>query len=320
MRLRVGVVALLAVIVLTGPAWGQPYPTRPIKIVVPFGPGSGSDTGTRILSERLSAALGQTVVVENRPGANGVIAAQNVKSAAPDGYTFLIGTNSTHGANSGLMKTLSYDPLKDFEPITLIGVFSSVLVVHPSVLAKTVGELVALGKSGTPLTFATGNTSSLIMGEMLKQRAGFNATRVPFPSNPPALTEVVAGRISLMFPDLSTGLAQVKSGAVRPLAVVSMGERNPALPDVPTMAEAGIADFNFVGWIGLFAPAGTPAAIVERVARETSTILTTAEVKQRMEQLGADAKAMDPAAFKAFVNEEVVRMPRILKNIGIEPQ
>jgi tripartite-type tricarboxylate transporter receptor subunit TctC len=299
----------------------EAYPARPVKIVVPFGPGSGTDTATRLLAQRLEAALKQPVLVENRPGANGVIASTAVARAAPDGLTLLMGTNSTHGANPGLVAKLGYDPVKDFAAVGMVATFSSFLVVHPSVPVRTPAELIAYAKANPKaLSFAAGNTSSLMMGEMFARRAGAEMLRVPYQSNPLGLTDVIAGRVQVMFPDISSSIAHVRSGAVRALGVVSLGARNAQAPEVPTLAEAGIGDFNFVGWIGLFAPAGTPEPIVRRLSEELGKALKDSEITQRLQQMGADPQAMASAPFQAFVRSEVERLPRLLASIGVQPQ
>lgn len=300
---------------------GEPFPSRPLRIVVPFGAGSGTDTATRMLAQLLEARLKQPVVVENRPGANGAIAAAAVARAPADGYTLLMGTNSTHGANPGLIAKMTYDPVKDFAPIGMVGLFSSFLVVHPSVPARTPAELVAHAKAHPrALAFASGNTSSLIMGEMFARRAGIEMLRVPFNSNPAALTEVIAGRVQVMFPDIASSLAHVKSGAVRALAVVTLGGRSPFAPELPTVSEAVLPDFNFVGWIGLFAPAGTPEGALRRLAGELQALMAQADVAERFTQMGAEAKWMGPAEFAPFVRGEVARLPKILADIGVQPQ
>ncbi len=297
------------------------FPARPIHIVVPFGAGSGTDITTRLLGQHLQTALKQSVVTDNRPGANGSIAATAVARSTPDGYTLLMGTNSTHGANSGLIAKLAYDPLRDFVPIGLIGVFSSFLVVNPALPVRTPAELVAYGKANPKaLTFAAGNTSSLIMGEMFSRSTGIEMLRVPYSSNPAGVTDVIGGRVSVMFPDISSSIAHVKSGSLRALAVVSLGERSPLAPDLPTVGETVIPNFNFVGWIGLFAPAGTPASVVARLAEELQKIVALPEISQRLQQLGADAKWMGPNDFRAFVANEVTRLPKILADIGVQPQ
>ena len=304
-----------------GQSASDSFPTRPIHIVVPFGAGSGTDITTRLLGQHLQAALKQSVVTDNRPGANGSIAATAVARAAPDGYTLLMGTNSTHGANSGLIAKLAYDPLRDFVPIGMVGVFSSFLVVNPALPVRTPAELVAYGKANPKtLTFAAGNTSSLIMGEMFSRATGIEMLRVPYSSNPAGVTDVIGGRVSVMFADISSSIAHVKSGSLRALAVVSLGERSPLLPELPTVGETVAPNFNFVGWIGLFAPAGTPAPVVARLSLELQKVVAMPEIGQRLQQLGADAKWMGPTDFRGFVANEVARLPKILADIGVAPQ
>ena len=289
--------------------------------MVPFGVGSGTDITTRILGQHLQTALEQSVVTDNRPGANGSIAATSVARAALDGYTLLMGTNSTHGANSGLITKLPYDPLRDSVPIGLVGVFSSFLVVNPSLPVRTPAELVAYGKANPKaLTFAAGNTSSLIIGEMFGRSTGIEMLRVPYSSNPAGVTDVIGGRVSVMFADISSSIAHGKSGSLRALAVVSDGERSPLLPEVPTVAETVVPNFNFVGWIGLFAPAATPGPVVTRLLMELQKVVELPEIAQRLQQLGADAKWMGPADFRDFVSNEVARLPKILADIGVQPQ
>ena len=315
-----GAVLTIATPVLSQTA-GDTFPARAVHIVVPFGPGSGTDTATRMLGQHLESALKQAVVIDNRPGANGSIAAAAVARAPADGHTLLMGTNSTHGANSGLMAKLPYDPIKDFVAVGLVGIFSSFLVVNPALPVRTPAELVAYGKANPKaLSFAAGNTSSLVMGEMFARGTGIEMLRVPYASNPAAVPDVIAGRVSVMFPDISSSIAHVKSGSLRALAVVTLGERSPIAPDLPTVAEAAVPNFHFVGWIGLFAPAATPALVVARMAGEMQKIMVLPDVVQRFQAMGAEAKWMGPAQFRPFVAAEVARLPKILAEIGVLPQ
>ena len=297
------------------------FPNKAIRIIVPFGAGSGTDIATRLIAQHLEAAVKQSVVTDNRAGASGSIAASAVARAAPDGYTLLMGTNSTHGANSGLIAKLSYDPIKDFVPVGLVGVFSSFLVVNPALPIRTPDELVAYGKANPKaLSFAAGNTSSLIMGEMFARSTGIEMLRVPYTSNPAGVTDVIAGRVSVMFPDISSSIAHVKSGSLRALASVTLADRSPMAPGLPTVAETVVPGFHFIGWVGLFAPAGTPALVVTKLAAEVQKVVAMPEIGQRLQQLGAEAKWMGPADFRTFVGAEVTRLPKILADIGVQPQ
>jgi tripartite-type tricarboxylate transporter receptor subunit TctC len=315
-------IAALAAIGGALPAVAQTYPNRPIRIVVPFGPGSGTDIGTRLLGQHLTTALGQPIVVENRPGAAGTIAATHVAEAAPDGYTLLMGTNSTHGANSVLQRNLPYNPVTSFVPIAPVGMFPAFLVVHPSIPANTPAELVAYGRAnpGT-LTFATGNTTSLMMAESFTRRLGIDAVRVPYPSNPPAITDVIGGRVSMMFPDIASSLPHVRSGRLRALGVVNLnGRPSPAAPDLPAM-DATVPGLDIgVGWIGLFAPAGTPDAIAQRLSEEVSRIVATPEMREQLQRVGAEANPMTQAEFRSFVASAVERTTNFLREIGVQPE
>lgn len=297
------------------------YPAGPVRIVVPFGPASGTDSATRVLAQRLEAALGQPVTVENRPGASGALATVAVAHAPADGLTLLMGTNSTHGANSGLMSKLGYDPIKDFVPICMVATFSSMLVVNASLPVKSVNELIAYAKARpNALSFAAGNTSSLIMGEMFARRTGIDWVRVPYTSNPAGLTDVIGDRVQVMFPDIASSQMHVKAGTLRALGTVTFGGRSPLAPDLPTVSEAGVPDFNFIGWIGLFAPAGTPEAAVRRIGDEMRKIVSAPDFSQRLLQLGAETRWMGTPEFQAYVADEVVRLPKLLKEIGVQPQ
>jgi tripartite-type tricarboxylate transporter receptor subunit TctC len=294
------------------------FPVRAVTIVVPFGAGSGTDVGTRLLSQKLAEGLGQAVIVDNKPGANGSIAAEFVAKARPDGYTLLMGTNSTHGANPALFRSIRYDPVRDFEPVNRVAIFTSIVVTNPQLPAKTMRELITLGKT-RELSLATGNASGVVQSETLAREVGWKLLRVPFKSNPPAMTEVVAGRVDMMFTDIASASGQLKAGTLRPLAVTSL-QRSTLMPDLPTIAESGVPGYDLSGWISLFAPAGTPAPVVERLNAEIAKALQHPDVRGRLLDLGADPSPMPVAQFKTWSLGEVSKWTRLVKEAGIQPE
>ena len=301
------------------PAFGQDsYPSRSISIVVPFGPGSGTDVGARLIGQKLSDALGRAVTIDNKPGANGSIAAEFASKAKPDGYTIFMGTNSTHGANPALMKDMRYDPIKGFEPITRVAIFTSIIVTNPALPVKNMRELIAYGKANE-LTLATGNASGVVMSENLARQVGWKLLRVPFKSNPSAMTEVVAGRVNMMFTDIAAAQGLLKSGNLRPIAVTS-ATRSAIMPDLPTIAESGVPDYDLSGWISLFAPTGTPKAIVERLNAEVTKVLQLPDIRTRLLDLGAEPSPMPVAEFAAWVQQEVNKWTRLVREAGIQPE
>ncbi len=314
-------VALSSIASLGLPAtvWGQDgYPSRAISIVVPFGPGSGTDVGARLIGQKLSEALGRPVTIDNKPGANGAIAAELVSRAKPDGYTLVMGTNSTHGANPALVRELRYDPIKGFEPVTRVAVFTSIIVANPALPVNNMRELIAYGKANE-LTLATGNASGVVMSETLARQVGWKLLRVPFKSNPPAMTEVVAGRVNMMFTDIAAAQGLLKSGSLKPMAVTSL-KRSALMPDLPTIAESGVPDYDLSGWIALFAPAGTPKPIVERLNVEVTKVLQLPEIRVRLLDLGAEPSPMPVVEFTAWVQQEVNKWTRLVREAGIQPE
>jgi len=295
------------------------FPSQNITIVLPFGPGSGTDIVTRMVAQKLSESLGKPVVVENKPGANGSIAAEYVARAKPDGHTLIIGTNSTHGANPALIKEMRYDPIKSFEHINRIAVFTSILVVKPKLPVKNMAELLAYGKNNE-LTLATGNASGIVQSETLARQVGWKKLlRVPFKSNPQAMTEVIAGRVDFMFTDIAAAQAQVKAGNLRALAVTSKN-RSSSMPELPTIIETGVADYDLSGWNGLFAPAGTPPEIVNKINSEITKIVQMPDVRARILDIGAEPGPMKPAEYAAWVQSEVTKWTKLVKEAGIQPE
>src|SRR5712691_3817379 len=282
-------------------AHAQTYPNKPITLIVPFGAGSGTDTISRIVAHYLSIALKQSVVVETRPGANGAIAAAYVARSAPDGYTLFMSTNSPHSAAPFLTRNIAYDPVKDFAPVSRVGSFTLLLVVHPDVPAKSVAELIAYAKANPgKLTFASGNTSGIVAGETLKHWAGLDILHVPYKTVPPALNDVLAGRVSMMFTDLTTGLPHIKANSLRALAVTRK-VRSKLFPDVPSLHEAGVTDFEMDSWAALFAPANTPPEIVALINTELRRIIDDPGVKARIAGIGFEAFSSTPDELGDFV-------------------
>ncbi|RJG03282.1 Bug family tripartite tricarboxylate transporter substrate binding protein [Noviherbaspirillum sedimenti] len=309
---------LLYMAVVTTANAQEPFPSKPITIVVPFGPGSGSDVVARLLGKRLGDVFGRPVIIENKPGANGTIAAEYVARAKPDGYTLLIGTNSTHGANPGLIKDMHYDPVKDFAPVNRLVIYTSLVVVNQNAPFRTMEDLIEYGKN-KELTLATGNASGIVQGETLARQVGWKLLRVPFKSNPPALTEVITGRIDFMFSDVASASALIKAGKLRPLAVTSK-TRSALMPNLPTVAELGVVDYDLSGWIALFAPTGTPPAVVEKLNAEATRFLELPDTRSRFLELGGELRPMTVPDFTKWVKQEVARWTRLVKEAGIQPE
>jgi tripartite-type tricarboxylate transporter receptor subunit TctC len=311
---------MLALISAAAVAQTSAYPNRTITLVLPFAAGSGTDTTTRIISQHLGAALGVGIVIDNKPGANGMIAATYAARAAPDGYTLFVTTNTTHSANPYLLKTLTYDPVKDFTPIARTGDLPFMLVVHPDVPAKTVGELVAYAKANPgKLTYASGSSSAIVSGATFAHNAGIDMLHVPYKSSPPAMNDVIGGRITMMFTDVLTGLPHVNGNALRALAVTTK-DRSPLVPNLPSMQEAGVPDFDITSWQGYFAPANTPKEIVTRLNAEIRKIVEKPEIKAQLATLGMDAFSSTPEELGAFVGDQLVLWEKLIKNAGIEKQ
>ena len=317
--LRAACVLMLG-LAAASPAPAETYPNRNITLVLPFAAGSGTDTTTRLISQHLSQALGVGIVIENKAGANGMIAATYVARAAPDGYTLLVTTNTTHSANPYLLTSLTYDPVKDFTPIARTGDLPFMLVVHPELPAKTVGELVAYAKANPgKLSYASGSSSAIVSGATFAHNAGLDLLHVPYKSSPPALNDVMGGRVSMMFVDILTGLPLVNGGALRSLAVTTK-DRSPLVPQLPSMQEAGVPDFDITSWQGYFGPAGMPKEIVKRLNAEIRKIVEKPEMKAQLATLGMDAFSGTPQELGTFVNEQLVLWERLIRDAGIEKQ
>jgi tripartite-type tricarboxylate transporter receptor subunit TctC len=297
-----------------------PYPSQPIRMIVAVGAGGATDTLTRRLAERLSKSFGQPVVVENQPAASGVVAAQTVSRAAPDGYTILIGTNTTHAGNQAFMKNVPYDPVADFEPVSRLALAALLLGVNNAVPAKSVSELTAYAKANPgKLAFGAGTGSARLATEMYKSLAGIDLLSVPYKGNAPALTDLRGGQIQVLFGDIALMLPHVKSGALRGLAV-SSARRSAAVPELPTMQESGVAGYELVGWIAAFAPARTPAAIVRRLNEEMNRALADREFVESLHALGVDAAPGTPEQLRDWVRSETRKWGDLARGAGIQPE
>lgn len=316
--------ALGAVAILlagAGSAEAQNWPNKPIRMVVPYTAGGYTDLMARLVSEKMSTALGQTIVIENKPGANAVIGTDAVAKAAPDGYTF--GTViAAHSVNPSLNPKLPYDTMKDFTYVSLTSVAPLILIATPSLPAKDMKELIALAKSKPgQLNFASsgiGSAAHLTM-EMLKSREGLNLQHIPYKGTAGALQDTVGGQINVMFDVIGPLMSQVKSGNAKALAVAAKA-RVPAASDVPTMAEAGVADFTSGTWSGIIAPAGTPQEIVDRVAAEAKKALADPELRKKLDDQGIVPMGTSPEEFKTFVTGEIARWKKVITDADIKVQ
>ena len=310
-----------AVATLLSPALrADTYPSKPITLVNVFGPGSASDTICRVIAEPLGVALKETVIVEDRPGANGALAALYVAHAAPDGHTLLMATNSPLSAVPFLMKNVSYDPVTDFTPVTRVGSFTLMLVINPSVPARTVKELIEYAKDHPgKLSFASANTSGIVAGETLKHWAEIDMLHVPYKSTPPAIQDVLAGRVSMMFADLTSGLPHVRSGALRALAVTRI-KRSSLFPELPTLDETGVTGFDMDSWAGIVAPAHTPPAIVAQLNTELRKIIDSPDTKSALGRVGFEAFSSSPQEFGEFVKGQLGKWGKMVKDAAIQPE
>jgi tripartite-type tricarboxylate transporter receptor subunit TctC len=318
MKIRSCIAAALAF--ASTAAFAQAYPTRPITFVVPFAAGSATDQIARAIGQAVTQEVHQTVVVDNKAGASGFIAAQQVARAAPDGYTVLITTNTTHAANEHLYKSIPYDPVKDFEPVTLLGKGGQVMIVNLKVPATTVKEFIALAKKEPgKLSFGSGSSSSRIAGELFQQMAGVKLLHVPYKSNPTAVTDLLGGQIDMMITDNATGLPQVKGGKVRALGMSSL-KRSPLAPDVPTIDEAGVKGYEMSYWFAAYLPAKTPPAIVNRLHDLLVAATKGVAAKNFYESTGTEVVTSTPAELAKFQHEESGKWGRIIKAANIEPE
>ena len=302
-------------------AQADSYPSRSIRLVVPFPAASATDIATRIIAQEINKSTGQSVVVENIPGANGFIAIQSVLSAPADGYTALVGTNTTNAANAALFKKLPYDPLTSFAPISILGDVCSVVVVVPTSPHKTIAEFLdAVRKRDKELSFASGNSSSQVAAEMIRQRTNARMLHVPYQGTPQAITDLLGGQVDFMVSDVNTAVQMIQSGKLRGLAVTS-SRRDPLLPELPTLAEAGLQGYELISWSGVFVAANTPAPVVTRLHKLVADAVASEAFKSQMTKTGATAKSSSsPAEFLAFVRSETAKWKKAVADAGIEQQ
>jgi tripartite-type tricarboxylate transporter receptor subunit TctC len=305
-----------------GAAAAQGYPSKPIRLMVPFPPGGSTDIVARIVAQRLSAQLGQQLVIENRGGAGGTLGTAVVAKAPADGYHLVVGTTSTHVVAPSVYQKLDYDPVKDFAPISLMAVTPYLLVVNPSVEAKSLKDLVGLMREHPgKLNYASagvGSTTHLAM-EMLKGASQTYALHIPYNGNGPAGTAVIAGQVEILFGSLPAVLPHAKSGRVRALAV-GTPKRSPSLPEVPTVAESGYPGFDASLWLALMAPAGTPAAVIERLNKEVVAAVSSKETAETLDKNGAEPLTSTPAELAAIVKDGVAKYAKVVKDAGVKPE
>jgi tripartite-type tricarboxylate transporter receptor subunit TctC len=322
-RLRALIAACLA---FAATAYAQPtakpggvYPSKPVRLIVPFAPGGSNDIMARLAGQKLSESLGQQVVVDNRAGASGIVGTDIAAKAAPDGYTLLM-MSLTFAVNPSLYRKLPYDTEKDLAPVTLVASAPLMLVVHPSIPAKSVQEFLAYARANPgKLNFGSGGpgTTPHLAGEMLKMMARLQMTHVPYKGGGPALADLMGGQIQLMLENIPSTLPLAKSGKLRALAVTGL-KRSPLVPDLPTLDEAGLKGYEIVGWNGFFVPAGTPHNIVAHLHALTVTALAQPDLKERLAILGAEGVGNSPDEFRAFVKAEIAKWARVVKAAGLK--
>jgi tripartite-type tricarboxylate transporter receptor subunit TctC len=314
--------ALLVTVIGTAAAADTAFPSHPIRLIVGYPPGGSTDIAARLVAQKLTPVLGQTVIVDNRAGASGTIAATIVATAEPDGHTLSFAASPEAAIYRALMKNPPYDSLKDFLPVTLVGRVPFMLVVHPSVSANTVKELVALAKAkpGT-INFASfGNgTSNHLVGEAFRAAAGIDIVHIPYKGSAPAIADLLGGQVQMTFDAVPVVLPQVKAGKLKALAVAT-AKRSTLAPNVPTMDESGIPGFTGGTWFGVLAPARTPAAIVDRLSREISTVLRAPDVAQTFNDRGIEPVGNTPAEFRAFIESETKRWLKVAQDAGVKPE
>ena len=312
----------LALALQADPVAAQGFPAKPVRMIIGFAAGGTTDLVGRLVAQRLGEFWGQTVVVENRTGASGMIAAEAVAKAPADGYTLLVTPQTSLAVAPALYGKAPYDATRDFTPITLMGSTPTIMVVNPAFPAKTFAEFVELAKkSGVPLAYGSGGIGSSphMAGELLSAQLGIRMTHIPYKGESPALTDTMGGQVPIMFGNISVAVPHIKSGKLRALASTGAA-RSPLLPDVPTVAESGLKDFSIATWFGLLGPAGMPPDLVARIQRDVARVLATPDIRNRLVDLGVDIVANSPEEFSAYLRTEIVRYAKVIKDAGIKPE
>jgi tripartite-type tricarboxylate transporter receptor subunit TctC len=315
------IAATVALLLATPLVHGQKYPERPVRAVVPFPAGGGTDILARILLQKMAERMSATFVIDNRAGAGGTIGTEIVAKAPPDGYTILV-ASSSHTINPSVYRKIGYDPARDFAPVTLIASGPGILVIHPSVPAKTVKELIALGKAKPgQLNYASaGNgTPPHLAAELFKGMAGVDFVHVPYKGNVPAFLDLIAGSVSLSFPTITSGLPPVRSGKLRALGVTSK-ERSAVVPEIPTIAESGLPGYEATTWYGMLAPAATPASVVGRLQREMVEVIRLPDVRDKLLAQGLEPVGNKPAEFAGIISAELVKWSKVVAAAGVRAE
>jgi tripartite-type tricarboxylate transporter receptor subunit TctC len=310
--------ALVLSLAATSLSHAQPYPAKPVRIIVGLAAGGTTDLFTRTLAQRLTEAWGQNVIVENRPGASGMIGAEAVAKAAPDGYTLLVSPQTSLAVAPALYGKAPYDTLKDFAPVSLLGSTPLLMIVNPSFPARTFREFIALARQ-QPLTYGSGGVGSSphMTGELISAALGVKMTHVPYKGENPAIADTMGGQIPIMFGNLPVALPHVRSGKVVALATTT-ARRAPLAPEIPTMSEAGIQDFEMATWYGMLAPAGTAPELVAKIQSDSARVLSDPATRERLTNMGVDLVLNTPAEFKAYLQSEIARYTKIIKAHGLK--
>jgi tripartite-type tricarboxylate transporter receptor subunit TctC len=324
MRLRYSkglmkIILSLLLLATAGASFAQGYPAKPIRFIVPYAPGGSSDVLARTLGQKLGEALGQQLVVDNRPGAGSMVGTDVAAKSAPDGYTLIL-SDMPHTINPSLNARVPYDPVADFAPVSLIGVSPMFLFANPSFEAKSVRELISIAKArALPIASGGNGATTHLVAELFQANAGIKLTHVPYKGAGPAISDVAAGQVPITFTSMATAAPFVKSNRLRILGVTS-GKRLAAFPDVPTFDESGVPGMTLEHWWGVMAPARTPAAVVDRLNGEIQKVLQTAEIRERFSTLAVEPRTTSPAEFRALLESDLKRWAKVVKDAGIKPE